>query len=245
MSYAFGQDITYKFYPLLDNADATISSTVQSQTPNVYVFDETVPTRIDASTGTNSIQSITSWNWNSTGKYWSFTISAVDDPDPDSNVPVRIYWVAINFILQVGEQVQKIIKPLQLERVVGHDRTVTVTDKDLETYFPQIVAYSSDVQRKAYIRQATEEVKANLRMKGYEWAKIQRADRLDVCVIYKALAMILLAQVQEPNDKFFIKYQEFKNGFLTNIDSLKIEYQAMEAGSLSEARTTGSILIAR
>ena len=87
MSYAFGQDITYKFYPLLDNADATISSAVQSQAPNVYVFDETVPTRIDASTGSNSIQSITSWNWNSTGKYWSFTISAVDDPERRHSSP--------------------------------------------------------------------------------------------------------------------------------------------------------------
>ena len=245
MSYAFGKDITYKFYPLLDNADAVIASSVQAQTPAIYVFDETVPTRGDAVNGTNSIQTITSWSWNATKKYLYFTIPAIDDPHPDSNVTVRIYWIAINFILQSGEQTQTLIKPLQLERVVGHDRTVTVTEKDLEVYFPQVVAYSSDVQRQAYIRQAVEEVKASLRSKGYEWAKIQRADRLDMCVIYKALAMILLSQVQEPNDKFFIKYQEFKNSFILNLDSLKIEYQAMEAGSVDEVRTSGSILVVR
>lgn len=245
MSYAFGKDITYRFYPLLDNADMSIASSVTSQTPAIYVFDETVPTRSDALSGANSIQTISSWSWNATKKYWSFTIAAIDDPHPDSNIFTRIYWISINFILQSDEQTQTLIKPLQLERVVGHDRTVSVTEADLQVYFPQVVAYSSDVQRNAYIRQAIEEVKATLKAKGYDWAKIQRADRLDMCVTYKALSMILLSQVQEPNDKFFIKYQEFKNSFNLNLDSLRLEYQAMEAGELREVETSTPILIMR
>ena len=64
MSYAFGKDITYRFYPLLDNADMSIASSVTSQTPAIYVFDETVPTRSDALSGANSIQTISSWSWN-------------------------------------------------------------------------------------------------------------------------------------------------------------------------------------
>lgn len=245
MSYPFGQNITYWFYPLLDNEAAGIPAAVQAQTPAIYLFDESVPNRSDAASGANSLQTISSWAWNSQKKAWSFTIPAVSDPHPDSNIPTRVYWVAINFILQSGGQTQTIIKPLQLERVVGHDKVVSVNEEDLRSYFPQIDAYSSDVQRRAYIAQAIEEIKGELRTKGYEWAKITRADRLDLCVIYKALSMVMLGQIQEPGDKFSIKYGEYKSGFQSNLDSLKFEYQQMEGGIIETGKGTATIIIAR
>lgn len=245
MGYPFGQNITYWFYPLLDNDMASIPAAVQAQTPAIYIFDESVPSRADAASGYNAIQTVSTWAWNTQKKAWSFTISAINDPDLSSNIPTRVYWVAINFVLQSGGQNQTVIKPLQLERVVGHDKVVSVTEEDLRRYFPQIDAYSSDIQRRAFISQATEEVKASLRIKGYEWAKVTRADRLDLCVIYKALAMIMLGQVQEPGDKFSIKYQEYKSGFQASLDSLKFEYQEMEGGSIGVANTPARVLIVR
>lgn len=245
MGYPFGQNITYWFYPLLDNDTASIPAAVTSQTPAIHVFDENVPTRADALSGSGSLQSVTTWTWNSSKKAWSFTIPAIPDPHPDSNIPTRTYWVAINFILQAAGQTQTVIKPLQLERVVGHDKVISVTEEDLRTYFPQVDAYSSDVQRKAFISQATTEVKSHLRVKGYEWAKITRPDRLDLCVVYKALAMIMLGQIQEPGDKFSIKYQEYKNNYQISIDSLKFEYQEMEAGTIETGRAGATILISR
>jgi hypothetical protein len=229
----------------LDNDTASISSAVTSQTPAIYIFDESVPTRGNAASGSGSLQAVSTWTWNSTKKAWSFTISAVNDPYPDSNIPTRTYWIAINFILQAAGQTQTVIKPLQLERVVGHDKVVSVTDENLRTYFPQVDAYSSDVQRKAYISQAIEEIKGELRSKGYEWAKLTRADRLDICVTYKALSLIMLGQIQEPDDKFSIKYNEYKANFQSNLDSLKVEYQQMEAGFIETAKGTATIIIAR
>lgn len=245
MGYPFGQNITYWFYPLLDNDTASISSAVTSQTPAIYIFDESVPTRGNAASGSGSLQTVSNWTWNSNKKAWSFTISAVNDPYPDSNIPTRTYWIAINFILQAAGQTQTVIKPLQLERVVGHDKVVSVNDENLRTYFPQVDAYSSDVQRKAYISQAIEEIKGELRSKGYEWAKLTRADRLDICVTYKALSLIMLGQIQEPDDKFSIKYNEYKANFQSNLDSLKVEYQQMEAGFIETAKGTATIIIAR
>lgn len=246
MGYPFGQNITYWFYPLLDNDTASIPVAVQGQTPAIYVFDDNdVPSRSDALSGSGSIQSITSWTWSAQKKAWSFTISAISDPHPDSNITTRVYWIAINFILQTAGQTQTIIKALQVERVAGHDRVVSVTEENLRTYFPQVDAYSSDVQRKAYISQATEEIKGELRSKGYDWAKITRADRLDLCVTYKALSLIMLGQIQEPGDKFSIKYAEYKANFQSNLDSLRVEYQQMEAGSIENARGTAVILISR
>jgi hypothetical protein len=245
MGYPFGQNITYWFYPLLDNDTAVVPSAVQSQTPSIYVFDESAPSRGDAASGANSLQTVSSWTWSSQKKAWSFTIQAINDPHPDSNIPTRTYWVALNFILQSAGQVQTVIKPLQLERVVGHDKVVSVTEEDLRAYFPQIDAYSSDVQRKAFISQALIEIKGELRAKGYEWAKITRADRLDLCVIYKALSMVMVGQIQEPGDKFSIKYQEYKSGFQSNLDSLKFEYQQMEGGIIETGKGTATIIISR
>lgn len=245
MSYPFGQNITYWFYPLLDENAANIPATVQAQTPSIYIFDESIPSRSNALSGSGSLQTVSSWTWSSQKKAWSFTIQAISDPHPDSNIPTRVYWIAINFILQASGQVQTTIKPLQLERIAGHDKVVSVTEEDLRAYFPQIDAYSSDVQRKAFISQAIEEIKGELRSKGYEWAKITRADRLDLCVIYKALAMIMLGQIQEPSDKFSIKYQEYKAGFQSNLDSLKFEYQQMEGGIIETGKGTATIIIAR
>ena len=122
---------------------------------------------------------------------------------------------------------------------------VSVTEENLRAYFPQVDAYSSDVQRKAYISQAIEEIKGELRSKGYEWAKITRADRLDLCVTYKALSLIMLGQIQESSDKFSIKFQEYKSNFRANLDSLKVEYQQMEAGIIETARGTTTIFITR
>lgn len=245
MSYPFGQSITYWFYPLLDNETAPIPSAILGQTPQIYIFDEQVPMRQDAANGANSLATITTWAWNYQKRAWSFTIPAINDPHPDSNIHSRQYWIAINFILQTGGQVQTVIKPLPLVRVVGHDKVVSVTQDDLKKYFPQVEAYSSELQRLAFISQATEEVKAALRAKGYEWAKIQRADRLDLCVIYKALSMIMLGQIQEPNDKFSIKYIEYKQSFSNALDSLKFEYQSEEGGQVSEGKTTSTLFITR
>jgi hypothetical protein len=245
MGYPFGQNITYWFYPLLDNGSASIPTAVQSQTPAIYVFDESVPSRSNAASGSGNLQTITAWTWSAQKKAWSFTIPAISDPYPDSNIPTRTYWIALNFILQSAGQTQTIIKPLQLERVVGHDKVVSVTEENLRTYFPQVDAYSSDVQRKAYISQATEEIKGELKAKGYEWAKITRADRLDLCVTYKALSLIMLGQIQEPGDKFSIKYQEYKSSFQANLDSIKFEYQQMEAGFIETGKGASLILLAR
>lgn len=245
MTHPFGQSFTYWFYPLVDDNSASLPNSILAQSPIIYVFDDNVPSRSDAASGANAISTITAWAWNYQKKAWGFSVPAIPDPDPASNIDTREYWISLNFRLQPAGQVQTVLKPLQLERVVGHNKTVEVNEDDLKKYFPQVEAYSSQLQRVAYISQATEEVKASLRLRGYEWAKIQRADRLDLCVTYKALSMIMLAQIQEPNDKFSIKYIEFKQSYTNALDSLKFEYQEDEGGVTKELNTTGTILLQR
>lgn len=75
MTFPFGQDITYWFYPLVDDA-ALSTGFPTSQTPAIYVYDNE-PGRSQAAAGSGSpLQSITSWTWDAAKRGWSFTITA-------------------------------------------------------------------------------------------------------------------------------------------------------------------------
>lgn len=244
MSYVFGQNISYWFYPLSENSSATVPTAVQGQTPAIYVFDKT-PTRDESITGSSSIVTISSWTWNAAKKGWNFTIPALDDPAPDSNIEIRTFYVAVNFVLEAGEQTQTFLQPLIVSRIGGHDKSVNITSTDLEVYLPQVTAYTSLSQRNAYILQAIEEVKSRLRDKGYEWARITRPDRLNMCVIYKTLAMIMLAQVQDSGDKFSIRYLEYKDNFENALENLKFEYKQQGIEGVVQAKGTSVVLLNR
>lgn len=230
MGYSFGQSFTFWFYPLDREGNAvSLSSDMQSQTPAIYVFTDQ-PSRSGAADGTGALQSITSWAWDAGKAGWSFSVDAIDDPDPNSNVVQRTYWIAINFRLDASEQIQTVLRSLDLERVTGHTRAVEITENDLRDYYPHIDAYSTTTQRLTYIRVGLSQVKSTLKAKGFEWAKLHRPDQLKAVVCYRALAMLFLTQAQAGNDKFAALYQEFKGLFETELSGLTIAYDADDDG---------------
>lgn len=237
MSYPYGQAITYWFYPLID--DASPSTLLTSQTPAIYVFT-TQPSRSVAAAGTGAAQSVTSWTWDAEKKGWYFTITAIDDPDTSAVDSSRTYWIAINFRLETSAQIQTHLRELPLRRVSGHDKAVGTTHDTLRSYYPQVDAYSTDPQRTASISQAIEDVKARLKNAGYQWARLHRADRLTYIVAHRALAILMLGQAQQANDKFFVKYQEFKGLFQTSFDALQLEYDSNDDGTPDTTTTASS-----
>lgn len=224
MSYPFGQSFTAWFHPLVDDQTPAGILTSGNLTA-IYVFDA-MPSRDVAAAGTGAVATVASWTWDAARKGFSFTVPAIDDPEPSSSIGVRTYWLALNFRLQASEQVQTVLKSFDLERVAGHGHTVDVDENDLAAYFPQLSSYSSEAQRTAYIAQAKEELRARLRMKGFQWARIHRPDRLNMAVTFKALSMLMLAQVQQSGDKFALKYAEFKQMYEDALESIRFEYDA-------------------
>jgi hypothetical protein len=224
VTYPFGQSFTAWFFPLVDD-QTPAGLLTSSNLVAIYVFDQ-MPSRNAAANGTGAVQTITSWTWDASKNGFSYSIAAISDPDPTSTTPVRTYWRAINFRLQASQQVQTVLQSFDLERVTGPAFTIEVSDSDLAAYFPQVTSYSSAAQRLAYVAQAKEEVRARLRVKGFQWAKIHRADRLDMAVTFKALSMLMLAQVQQPGDKFAMKYTEFKSMYENALESIQFEYDA-------------------
>lgn len=227
MTYPFGKSFTRWYYPLVDGQKP--DGILTSQTPTIYIFD-TQPGRDAAQTGTGAIQTIASWTWSSTALGWSYTVAPINDPNPTSTDNPKIYWEAVNFRLESGAQIQTDIRSLVIERVVGHSHSVGVTDAVLKEYFPQLDTCSTSTQRETYIGLAIEDIKGRLRNKGFEWARIHRVDRLNIAIAYKVLYMIMLVQLQQGNDKYAIKYTEFKGIYDTTIESLVLEYDSNQDG---------------
>jgi hypothetical protein len=244
VTYPYGQDLTIWFFPLVDD-DAFVPSST-SQTPDIYVFASR-PSRADALAGTGAIgPAITTWSWDAGRSGYSFTVPAIDDPDPTSTVAQATYYLGINVKLQATEQTQTFIQSIVLEKVTGHQTDVNVTLADMERYFPQAKAYSNEAQRLGYIAEAINEVQDKLLSIGYSWARINRPDKLERVVTLRALALLLLFQIQQGNDKFTIKYLELKQMASDAFDALKIEYDSDGDGEPdTETESNGMILLLR
>lgn len=223
MTYPFAKDFTCWFYPLVD--DETPEDLLTAQTPAIYLFTD-MPGLAAAAVGTGAVAAIAAWTWSAGRNGFSFTVPAVPDPDPSSGVRVRTYWLAVNFKLQTGGVTQTVLRSIELERVSGVNQSVTVTDADLQAAFPQLDGCSNEPQRVAYVALGIEEVKARLKAQGFRWHLVHNLDRLKLTVVYKVLSMITLIQIQQGNDKWLIKYKEFKDTYTTMLDALELEYDS-------------------
>jgi hypothetical protein len=227
MTYPYGKSFTRWYYPLVDGQKP--DGLLTSQTPAIYIF-ESQPGSTAAQSGSGALQTIATWAWDTSVSGWSYTVAAINDPQPGSFNAPKVYWEAVNFRLESGAQIQTDIRTLVLERVVGQSNGVGVTDAVLKEYFPQLDTCSTTTQREQYIALAVEDVKGRLLSKGFEWARIHRIDRLNIAIAYKVLYMIMLIQLQQGNDKYAIKYNEFKGIYDSTIESLVLEYDSNQDG---------------
>ena len=235
MGYPYGRDIIYTFYPLADN-EALLA--IPTQTPTIYVFTDTnVPTRDAAQNGTNALATISSWTQRGSG--FDFTTSAISDPDPDSTQDVRTYWLGINFLLKTAGQVQTVIRSLEMERVTGHHKQISITPTDILNMWPEANAYVSEAQMIAFIDLAKEEIKAKLQMRGFEWSQIYRPDRLNLATTYKTLTSIMASQRRNPGDNFDRNYEEYKSIFISTMSSLQLEYDSYKTGEADSRPKAG------
>lgn len=246
MGYSFGQDFTFWFYPLVDDQPASVPTAMQGQTPAIYVFPDTLPSRDAAIAGTGAIQTILSWTWDGARNGWSFTVDGIDDPDPKGGTFERTYWIAINFRLSPSEQQQCVLRSVEMERPAAHQFNVEVDETDLQSFYPQINAYATAAHQREHIQNGIAQVKSALKAKGFKWSRLTRPDQLKHAVCYRALAMLFLSQAQG-NDKFAALYDEFKTLYQTEIDGLTIDYDSDNDGDADASPTFGAagILVVR
>lgn len=205
-TYHWGVDLTRKFYPHVNDRPFQIPT----QTPAIYVF-LTMPTRDAAAAGTGAVQTITSWTQDAIEPFaCSYTIAAIDDPEPTGGSYARTYYEAINYRLQTSEQVQTIIRSFDIERARAAAALPGASKEDCKRLYPALVKYVSDTELDDFIGAAQEEVRLSLYAKGFQWPAILQLEQLALPVAYKAISLASFSQMKEPGDRFDKRYEEFK-----------------------------------
>jgi len=218
MGYAFGKSFDYFFYPLVNNEAV---GAIPNQNPDVYIFTDAQgqPSRQLAAAGTGALQVITNWTVVDGG--FKIAIDAINDPEPLGSTSKRIFWIAINYILKSGGQVQTTLRALELERVSSHSTRVGLTATDLTTLFPELSSFVTTNTINAAISLAEQECKSILLNKGYEWAQIKSPERLKLAMQARAMMQIMINQRKSPGDNFDANYTEYKKQYKSYLDSIK------------------------
>lgn len=215
--FLFGLDIKRAFYPLR----GTEPLLLPSQTPSIYVFAD-APTRDEAQNGTGAVQTVSTWNEDTVEPYpRRYTIAAIDDPDPDSQIDEKWYWEAINFVNQDSEQTQTVIRAFRVIRAAGVGSIPGTSVEDLKRIYPAIESYLGNEELAAMLSTAETELKQDLEDRGLVWSKLFDLDKLRLALAFKAIALANLSQLVESNDKFAVRSEIFERkytGMLTKVN---------------------------
>jgi len=205
MTAHFGQDIIREFVPRPGEEFVPLPS----QSPNIYLFT-TKPTRTVASAGTGAVQTITSWSQiTAAPNLWQYTIAAIDDPDPTGVTAEVRYWEAVNYISQASEQTQTVIRSFLIYRdEAGQDIPGTTTD-DLKKVFPQISSYATDDQLDEVLLLAEEEIRRDLRKRGFLWSRLRGLKEIKIALAYRAIAFNAMNQITADRDRHDIRFRNY------------------------------------
>lgn len=225
--YPFGKDFTRALY----SYDATTQPIqLPSQTPTIYIFSSE-PNRTEAAAGTGAIQTISSWTIASTTPYAAtYTVTAIDDPEPTGAVAVREYWEAINYIAKTAGQVQTKIRSFEIGRIAGGDSFPSL-GTSLTDLYPAITAYLTTDQITQFASLAREEMRLELRAKGIEWEQVSGLNDTYIGLAYKTIALAVLSQIKEQGDRHEIRYREFSAKYEAFMSTLKLPYDEDGDGS--------------
>lgn len=219
-TYVFGKSIQRRFYAQQANEPLQLPS----QNPTIYIFDSQ-PTRDAAILGTGAIETITSWTQATVTPFeCTYTIAAIDDPDPDSETQSAVYWEALKFIAATSEQTQTVIRAFVVERIEGTEAEPGTTAADLLAVYPALSAYLSPEQIGKHIALAQDELKMDLEIQGLKWGRIRELNKYKLILAWKAIQLSSESQIREPNDKFDSRSQLYRDKYDRAIKNLSLPY---------------------
>ena len=239
MTFPFGRDFTYSFYALVDDAFENISSVASAEA--IYVYKDK-PSRTQAAdgTGTNKLETITTWENTEDLNGKCFTIGAIDDPDPTSAIDRVLYWLATNFKYNAAEQTQTLLRGLPMQRADAWHKVIGTTAADLESIFPDVDSYSSSAKQLVAIQLAKDTLEEQFEAAGFEWAMIWRPDRLDLACAYLAIASICLGL--GPDEKWVQLSRDHRDTARGITDSIKLEYDRLHQGEPTTVEQQGTFV---
>lgn len=219
--HIFGKTITRKFIPLQDGEYINLPS----QAPEIYLFSSE-PSLEDAINGTGRFDTINYWQESSLPPYArTYTITAVEDPEPESDNSAVGYWEAIRYAIDTVNKQTK-LRYFEIERAEALTATPDTTVQDLKDIWPAIINYADDTELEQHLGNAETELKLELKAKNYVWGKVFELDDVRLPLAYKTVQLVCESQLLAGDDKFAIRATMFKEKYETLIKMLKLPYDS-------------------
>ncbi len=205
--YFYGKAVARAFYAIENNDPIQLPP----QTPTIYVFD-LEPTRTAAASGTNALAAaVVTWTEAATTPWGrTYTLAAINDPEPTGGTYTKTYYEAINYITKAAGQVQTTTRTFELTRARSVPSVPGTSVADLTMIYTDIDQYKSNAQLLSFLTLGEQELKTDLLAKGFEWADITNLELARWCVAYRALADACFSLIGEEGDRHERRFNEYK-----------------------------------
>ena len=225
MRYPYGKNITHYFYPVdLDGKPIGLST----DAPSIYVYKDR-PTLDQARAGSGTvIESITSWSTVAYGK--SIAISAIDDDNPTNAEAEHTYYVAVNYTLKAGEQIQTRIDQIYLFKALSQNSSHGVTLDIIKDIYPTIPSYIDDIKIEGHIGIGVEIVKLDLKKSGYNLAQVQDIYQYKLAIAFKTLELAAISLRKQQDDRFDLYSRDMQGLYATAI-AVHVPYDQEKSGT--------------
>ncbi len=244
--YYWAKDFTYLFFvPKPDAKDGFEDLLLVTEAPAIHIYMDK-PTREDAIAGTGSpIESILAWGdvsdaAGNNGK--SIAVSAIPEEDPESDSDRQVYYIAVNFVLEDGEDSILTLRQFLLERPGTVSSPLTVDQSSIQEIYQDVDQIASGTQQDSAIKTATSLAKISLETKGFDWAQIHEQDDLDLSIAHSALSILMTSQIRTPGDDWEVRMERYQEIGGTLLQGIKILYDNTRSGEPDQHTSKGNYL---
>lgn len=236
MAYVYGKDLVYNLFTFEDQREI---SDLPTQTVTGYLF-ENAPSRAQAASGEGALETFTQSL--TEGQKIQLSIPAISDPYPNEYTDFRHFWVAVNFVLEAGEDVQTVVRAIKVNRVAGHDVEIGVNLQSIIDIYPDVLQYLNDTQINALIALARLDLLDELSNKGFDWSRIHKPDQLFNALLSNTLVYIYNSQIQDAGDRFSASSEKAQTRYESLKNNLKLQYDSTLSGIDTEKVEIGGTI---
>lgn len=205
-----------------------------TQTPTIYLFPYgTIPSRAQAAAGTGAIQTISAWTQSGASEELTYSYAPVIDPDTAGNMASREYWEAVNYVLDIGGQVQTKLRMLIISRAEVIESIPGLSAEDIIGIWPSVVSYTTSAQLANFLPLAEAEMRQEIGLA--KWSRLSKLVDAKICLAYKAIEMMAASQVVKGNaDKFVWMVEYFGEKYTKAISKIDFPLDADGDGQPEE-----------
>lgn len=242
----FEKEFKYSFYPVTTDGVGYEHTSLPNAPTGLYLYNG-LPTRTDALAGVSSgsatiINTISnSWVDTDDGYGKTITIPKIVDPEPNSTIIERVYYLAIRFVLVGSTNPLVLIRQIKLRRLQAHEAVLTCTVSDLLKCEPMLSRFcpcKGDLE--TYIESAKAQIISEFKSKLSNYRDVYDPSVLKPLVVLLAISKFFHGVSLDTNDITFIHGDRYYEMFREQKKSLNVEFDTDNNGTLETTKNYGS-----